>query len=75
MGIEWSGFDDLEADLRRQVNRATEEGLAEQLAEHARTNGLSDVSTIELTLTGDEELTIDKARVRTLADEILARDA
>lgn len=60
-------------DLAAAVTRGAEEALAETMAEEARENGVTDVSEIDLHVSGDEG-TIDRERVLRLVQEKLARD-
>ncbi|TFD41737.1 hypothetical protein E3T37_03535 [Cryobacterium sp. TMT2-10] len=62
-------FDGVISDVMEDV----EEGMAADLAEKARAQGLTSVDSYELDLqTDDPSVTINEARVRALANGILA---
>ncbi|NEN06339.1 hypothetical protein G3T36_10670 [Diaminobutyricibacter tongyongensis] len=70
MGMEFSGLDDIGDFLNGEGERL----VAENLAQVARQNGQSNVDNIALELEGNDG-TFDEARIRALANEILAEPA
>lgn len=78
MGIEWdlSGLDNMFDHVRDELSARSEEAFAEELARRARGLGLESVDSINLDIKIDgdpgQDLKIDEARVRVLANQILA---
>lgn len=69
------GEDDFFAGIMGDAMKGVEEEMAAELAEKARAKGLTSVDTFELDLkTNDPSVTVNDARVRSLANALLAAD-
>jgi hypothetical protein len=77
MGVTFSSnFGDIGKNLRKAVSAKAEEGVAQKLAQLARSKGLTSADQVELNITGNDDggLDIDEARVRARANEIINDD-
>lgn len=71
-------FNDFESSMNEWAGDATEQHFAQELAERARAKGLSNVDSLDFSteVEGDPDgkISVDPARVKALANEILAND-